>query len=83
MPELNRELFEELYRLYVEAHNRTGVDFTEEERLQTELTKRLMEIYSANPWPFPRTYDDFRQAMIDLFIERNQKEDPRYRRPRF
>ena len=32
------------------------------------LDRRLLEIYSADPLPFPQTYDDFRHFVIDRFL---------------
>jgi hypothetical protein len=83
MPKIGEELFRELLGLYVEAYQRRGLSSEEEEARQIHLDRRLLEIYSADPLPFPQTFIDFRRFIIDRFLERFKKEDPRYRRPRF
>jgi len=83
MPELSEDAFKELLALYVRAHRTPGVSIEEGRRLRLELIEKLTAIYSADPLPFPYTFEDFRRTVIDRMLETLRKEDPRFRRPRF
>lgn len=83
MPKISEAEFKELLDLYVRGHRTRGTEPGEARVLRARLDHRLLEIYSADPLPFPQTYDDFRHFVTDRFLETLKKEDPRFRRPRF
>jgi hypothetical protein len=82
MPKLSPSEFEELFGLYETAKTKTGITPKEARKLITELRVRLGNIWDAiesKPWPL--VLDDFRRAVIEQFLDRLRKEDPRFRRP--
>jgi hypothetical protein len=85
MPEVSETEFKELLDLFVRGHRTSTreIEPGEARVLRARLDRRLLEIYSADPLPFPQTYDDFRRFVVDRFLETLKKEDPRFRRPRF
>ena len=83
MPELSPEQAEELFQLYSKAINAVGIMPKEALTLQTKLRERLQTIWNAEPRPMPLVFDDFRHRVIQEFLDRRRKLDPRFRRPRF
>ncbi len=83
MLKISETEFKELLDLYVLGHRSRGAEPGEARAARGRLDRRLVDIYSANPLPFPQTYDDFRHFVVDRFLDRLKKEDPRFRRPRF
>jgi hypothetical protein len=85
MPKISETEFKELLDLYVRGHRSSGreIEPGEARVARSRLDKRLLEIYTADPLPFPQTYNDFRHFFADRFLEILKKEDPRFRRPRF
>jgi hypothetical protein len=84
MPKLSSSEFEELFELYRKAKTEPGITPKEERKLITELRVRLGNIWDATePKPFPMVFNDFRRDVIEQFLDRLRKEDPRYRRSRF
>ena len=83
LPKLGPQEFEELFRLFTAANYQLGITPKDAQKLQARLRQRLQEIWDAtNPKPFPVTFHDFRRAVVEQFLDRLRKEDPRFRRPR-
>lgn len=40
---------------------------SEAQRLRVELNNKLLKIYSADPLPFPQTFDNFRRMVVESF----------------
>ena len=85
MPKISEAEFKELLELFVRGHRTSGreIEPGEAQAARRRLDRRLLEIYSKDPLPFPQTYDDFRRFVVDRFLDLLKKEDPRFRRPRF
>ena len=84
LPKLSPQEFEELFWLYNAAINQIGITPREARMLQIQWRERLQEIWNAtDPKPFPMVFDDFRQSVIEQFLDRLQKQDPRFHRPKF
>jgi hypothetical protein len=83
MPKITETEFKVLLDLYKLGHRTRGAEPGEARAARGRLDKRLLEIYSVDPLPFPQNYDDFRHLILDRFLDTLKKEDPRYRRPRF
>jgi len=85
LPKLSPEEFEELFLLFTRAiYQVGGISPKEVRELQIQLRERLQKIWNATePKPFPLVFEDFRQSVIEQFLDRLRKQDPRSRRPRF
>jgi hypothetical protein len=85
MPKISEAEFKELLELFVRGHRTSlrEIEPGEARAARARLNQRLMTIYSAEPLPFPQTYDDFRRFVVERFLDVLKKEDPRFRRPRF
>ena len=82
-PKLSSSEFEELFGLYKTARTKPGITPKEARNLLNEIRARLQKIWDATePKPFPMVFEDFRRSVIEQFLDRLRKEDPRYRRPR-
>ena len=58
-----------------------GISPKEVRKLQIQLRERLQNIWDAtDPKLWPLVFDDFRQSVIEQFLQRLEKEDPRLRR---
>jgi hypothetical protein len=75
LPHLNPVEAEEFFQLYKKANNQTGITPREARKLLVELRERLQKIRNIEPRPMPLVFDDFRRAVMDLFLERLRKED--------
>jgi hypothetical protein len=67
----------------VRPFTKSGLARTKREGLQTRLRERLQKIWdAADPKPFPLVFDDFRQGVMEQFLDKLSKQDPDYRRHR-
>jgi hypothetical protein len=80
MPELSPQEQEELFQLYLAADKHIGIAPEEVLRLQREFRDRLKKIWDAEPRPMPYVFDDFRRLVIEQFLDRLRKQDPRHHR---
>jgi len=80
---MNPEDFEELYRLYVRANVEPVGSAKEALDAQAVFTQTLQHLWNSEKLPFPFVYDDFRQSVLKAILDRLEKTDPQYRRPRF
>jgi hypothetical protein len=82
-PRLSPQESEELFRLFTAAIYQVGSTPKEARNFQMQLRQRLQEIWdTTDPKPFPATFNDFRRSVVEEFLDRLRKEDPRFRRPR-
>jgi hypothetical protein len=83
LPKVGSEEFEELFRLFAAGHQVIGQTPKEILDSQRQLRERLQIIWDAiEPKPREIVFADFRRSVVELFLARLKKEDPRFRRPR-
>jgi hypothetical protein len=84
LPKLSPEDFEDLFKLFTAAIYQVGISPKEARGLQIQLREGLQKIWdTTDPKPFPLVFDDFRQGVMEQFLDRLSKRDPDYRRHRF
>jgi len=79
---MSPEAFEELYGLYTRA-NCEPLSVKEAVEAQQAFTETLQHVWNMEKLPFPFVYDDFRRTVMNGILDRLEKTDPHYRRPRF
>lgn len=83
LPKISSEEYEELFRLFNAGHYVIGPPPKEILNSQRQLQQRLKNIWDAvDPKPPEMDFADFRRGVVELFLDRLRKEDPRFRRPR-
>jgi len=83
LPELSSAEYEELFRLFAAGHYLIGHPPKEIIVSQKQFRSRLQGIWDAiEPEPTEFTFDDLRHSLVQRFLDRIKKEDPRFRRPR-
>jgi hypothetical protein len=77
MREISEEEFKELLSLYVIGYRSLDRSGQFAAKARRDLNDRLKE--AAGNIPFPYSFNDYRRAIVERFLDRLKKEDPRFK----